>query len=240
LAHIHKQQTGASAPAQQTPRPTAPTKSPSESLLQTGFHPAAKAKPQTAAHVDPTAPAGGTMTPNMPHSMPHAPAPAMAQGQAAPTGGLSLGSAIPMGNANQEMQQPQMQQPQMQQVQQQQPRMQQPQMQQMQPQQTQRPQMQQQPEMQVAPAMQQVAAPPAPVQAAPSQAQRMQPETSSAPARPAKAARSFPTPATPSSRHARPTPKSKPSSRSAVITTVIVVASVGLGAALGSFILSLF
>ena len=98
----------------------------------------------------------------------------------------------------------------------------------------------QQPQMQAAPAMQQVAAPPAPTQHAPSQAQRMQPEASSAPARPSKASRSFPTPATPASRNARPTPQSKSSKKSAVVTTLIVVASVGLGAVLGSFILSLF
>ena len=256
LDHIHKQQTGASAPAQQTPKPSTQAQStPKESLLQTGFHPAAKAKAtQNTSQPDPTAPAGGNTAHSAPaparatNATPTSHAPAMAQGQNAPSGGLSLGSPLPSSNAAPEVPQPQMQQPQMQPQMQQpqmQPQMQQPQMQQPQMHQPQmhQPQMQQpqqmQPQMQAAPAMQQVAAPPAPAQAAPSQAQRMQPEASTAPARPSKA-RSFPTPTTPASRNARPTPKSKPSSKSAVITTLIVVASVGLGAVLGSLILSLF
>ncbi|MCA9317906.1 MAG: GTPase, partial [Planctomycetes bacterium] len=45
LDHIHKQQSGASSPTQPAAQPAAPTQTaPKENLLQTGFHPAAKAK----------------------------------------------------------------------------------------------------------------------------------------------------------------------------------------------------
>jgi len=79
------------------------------------------------------------------------------------------------------------------------------------------------------------AAPQAAPQATPSSMMGAAEAPAASPQRRVPTSRSFPT--TPSSGNARPTPRKK-KGKSAVVTGIIVVASVGIGAVLGSVLLS--